>query len=95
MNRIGRYQFRAHRTSAGLFRELCDQVCDQSGPAGLMRCATATAIVTMEVFMKQDVVLEMRIGLKFFVAAENRASAVGTAQKDLEQPAAQFVRDLV
>src|SRR5262249_43725293 len=45
--------------------------------------------------MKQNVVLEMRIGLKFFVAAENRAPAVCAAQKKLEQAPAQLVRDLV
>ena len=37
----------------------------------------------------------MGIGLKFFIIAENRTSPVGTAQEDLEQSAAQFVRDLV
>src|SRR6266508_1150912 len=96
MNRPGRYRFRALHTSAGLFFcELADEIRDQSGPAGLVRCATATAIVAVEVFMEQDVVLEMRISLKFLVGAEHGTPAVGSAHKQLEHTAAQFIRDLV
>src|SRR5215813_14034478 len=94
MNRLGRDRFRAFYIRGRRLRQLADEVGDQSGPAGLVGCATAAAIVAVEVFMEQDVVFEMRVGLKFFVAAENRTSPVGTAQEDLEQPAAQFVRDL-
>ena len=93
MNRFGRDG--AHYTRGGPLRELADQIGDQPGPAGLVGCATAPAIVAVEVFMEQDVVLEMRIGLKFFVAAENRTSTIGTAQEDLEQSAAQLVRYLL
>src|SRR5262245_46637471 len=83
MNRIGQYRFRAFDARAGLIRELRDQVRDQSGPAGLVRCATATAIVAVEVFMEQDVVLEMRIGLKFFVAAKTGRLPSGPRRKIL------------
>src|SRR5262249_23408362 len=78
-----------------LFRELVDQVGDEPRPTGLVRCATAAAIVAVEIFMEQDVILEMRIGLKFLVAAENRAPAICPAQKKLEQASAQLVCDLV
>src|SRR5262245_38233571 len=95
MNRLARYRFRFLPTSAGLFRELADEIRDQSGPTSLVRGATATAIVAVEVFMEQDVVLEMRIGLKFLIGTEHRTPAVGPAHKQLEQSAAQFNRDLV
>src|SRR5262245_55939933 len=84
MNGLTRNRFRGRRVSIRLFRELADQVGNEPGPTGLVRCATAAAIVAVEIFVKQDVVLEMGIGLKFLVAAENRAPAVAPAQKKLE-----------
>ena len=55
--------------------QLADQVGDEPGPAGLMRSAAAAAIVAVEVLVEQDVVLEVWIGLKFLVAAEDGAPA--------------------
>src|SRR6516165_5286196 len=60
--------------------ELIDKVGDEAGPAGLMRGAASAAIIAVEVFMKKDVILELRIHLKLFVISENRTSSVGTAQ---------------
>ena len=85
----------SHERRVVLSAKLANEIRDQSGPAGLVRGAAAAAIVAVEVFVEQDVVLEMGIGLKFFVVAENRAPAVGTAQEELDHAAAQFVRDLV
>src|SRR5947199_41631 len=57
MNRLSRYRFRLLHTSAGLFfREVANEIRDQSGPAGLVRCATATAVVAGEVFKENDAV---------------------------------------
>src|SRR6516165_1708767 len=75
--------------------ELIDKVGDEAGPTGLMRGAASAAIIAVEVFMKKDVILELRIGLKLLVISENRASAVGTAQKEAQQAPAQLVGDLV
>src|SRR6476659_6147656 len=88
LNRLSRRRFRACDISSLFVHELTDQIRHQPGPTGLVRCAAAAAVVAVEVFMEQDVVLEMRIGLKFFVAAEHRSPAVGAALEQLEHAAA-------
>src|SRR5262245_12179398 len=45
----------------------------QPGPSSLMRCAHATARIAMKVFMKQNVILEMRVTGLFRMAFQNRA----------------------
>ena len=78
-----------------LLVELIDEVGDEAGPAGLMRSATAAAIVAVKVLEEQDVVLEIRIGLELFIASEDGAPSIGTALKELQQTPAQFVADLI
>src|SRR4051812_46982695 len=60
-----------------------------------MRSATAAAIVAVKVLVKQEVVLEVGIRLKLFVAAEDGAPPVRTAPEQLEQAAAKLVGDLL
>src|ERR1700745_2039194 len=95
LNRLSRHRFRACDISSGFVHELTDQIRPQPGPTGLVRCAAAPPVVAVKVFMEQDVVLEMRIGLKFLIAAEHRAPAVGVTLEQLEHAAAQLVGNLV
>ena len=62
--------------------ELGDHIGDQPAPAGLMRSAKPAAIVAIEIFVEQDVVLEMRIGLQLVGIAEDRAPPVLVAPED-------------
>src|SRR5690348_2704901 len=95
LNRLSRQRFRRRDLSGFFVRKLSDQIRHQPGPTGLVRGAAAAAIVAMKVFMEKNVVLEMRIGLKFFVAAEHWAPAVGAALEELEQAAAQLIGNLI
>src|ERR1700730_5799826 len=74
---------------------LLDKVGDQSGPAGLVGCAAAAAVVAVEILVEQNVVLEMGIDLKLFVGAKNRAPSVRTPQKNPEDPTTQLVGNFI
>src|SRR5687768_13531667 len=67
-----------------------EHLCDQTGPAGLVAGAKPGAVVAMEVFVKQQVILPVGICLEFFRAAENRTPAILVTQKDAGQPSGQF-----
>src|SRR5262249_5106609 len=95
LNRFSRDRFRASDMSNVFVHELTDQIRYEPGPTGLVRRTAATAVVAVKVFMEQDVVLEMRIGLKFFVAAEHWAPAAGAALEQLEHAATQLIGNLV
>src|SRR5215471_16138898 len=64
---------------------------DQRCPAGLMAGADAGAVISVEVFMKRNVIPPMRIGLKVVVVAPNGASTAAgrVAQEDVRQPTRQ------
>ena len=47
-----------------LFSALLQQLGDQAGPAGLMAGAEPGAVVAVEVFVEQDQVAPVRIGLE-------------------------------
>ena len=47
---------------------------DQAGPAGLVRGAHAAAGVAVEIFVEQDVILEMRVGLRVWDDISRRAA---------------------
>jgi hypothetical protein len=49
----------------------------------------------VEILVEEDVILEMRVGLKLFVVSENRAPAVRTPQKEPDQTPAQLISDLI
>src|SRR6516165_11306156 len=75
--------------------QLRDKVGDEAGPARLVRSATAAAIVTVEVFVEEDVVLEIGVALELFIPSENGAPAVGTTTKNRYQAARQLISDFV
>src|SRR5215471_5090084 len=72
-----------------------DHVGDQGAPAGLVRGAEPAAGVAVVVFVEQDVVLEMRIGLHLLVTAEDGAASLVVAPEDVDEASAQFVGNLL
>src|SRR5215813_5831793 len=76
-------------------RNLRDQVCHKTGPAGLVRSAAPASIVAVKALVEQDVVLEMRVGLELFICAENGPSTVHAAAKQVDEAVAEFIGDLV
>src|SRR5215475_13348123 len=75
--------------------QLSDKVGDEAGPAGLVRSATAASIVTMEVLVKEDIVLEIGIALELFIHSENGTPAVGVTTENIYEPATQLISDFV
>ena len=63
--------------------QLRDKVGDEAGPARLVRSATAAAIVTVEVLVEGDIVLEMGIALEVFIPSENGRLPPGSRRKIL------------
>ena len=57
------------------------EFCHQTRPAGLVACAHATARIAMEIFVEQDVILEMRIRREFGVILQDRTLTVFAFQK--------------
>ena len=55
-----------------------------------MTRADAGAVVAVEVFVKQDVVPPVRVGLKLFSTAVDGPPAVFVAQEDSDQPSAEI-----
>src|SRR6516164_11281759 len=60
-----------NRTGLLLLRELLDEVCHERGPACLVRGAATAPVLAVKIFMEQDVILEVRIGLELFIIAED------------------------
>src|SRR5262245_3905283 len=83
------------KRSKRLVMQLGDHVGDQRAPAGLVRGAEPLAGVAVVVFVEQDAVPEMRIGLHLLVVAEDRAPALLVAPEDVDQAAAQVVGDVL
>ena len=71
--------------------EELDQLSHQSGPARLVARPQARAVVAMEIFVEQDVVLPVWIGLKFLRAAVNRPPPGLVPQEDPRQPVGDLV----
>ena len=59
-----------------------DQLRDDTGPARLVAGSKARAIVTVEIFVEQDVIFPLRIGLKFLRTSVHRPPARSVSQKD-------------
>src|SRR5689334_12926424 len=53
----------------------------QGGPTGLMRCANAATVVAVKIFVKQNVILELRIAREFRMTFQNGPLAVAAFQK--------------
>ncbi len=75
--------------------EELDQLCDHAGPTGLVACPEARAIIAVEVFVEEDVVLPMRIRLEFFGSAIDWPPARLIAQKDVHQTIGDILSYLV
>src|SRR5271157_3948818 len=58
----------------------------QAGPAGLMACSQTSAIISVEILVEQDVILPVRIGLKFLRSPVNRSTASLVAEEYSGQP---------
>src|SRR6266545_5588011 len=65
-----------------LFPALLQELGHEAGPAGLVTRADAGAVVAMEVFVEEDQVPPVRIGLEHLEAAVHRAPAVRTDEED-------------
>src|SRR5271165_6596202 len=52
--------------------EKLDQLCDHTGPTGLMAGPEARAVIAVEVLVEKDVILPLGIGLEFLRAAVHR-----------------------
>src|SRR6266403_2825251 len=58
-----------------------------------MARADPRAIVTVEILVKRDEILPVRVGLKFLRAAENRPAAVFVAEKNPRESMGNLTRD--
>ncbi len=63
-----------------------DELGHKPRPSGLMACTQARAVVTVEVFVEQDVIPPMRIGLELLRAAVYRTPSTLIAQEDPSEP---------
>ena len=75
--------------------QLVNKVDDEAGPARLVRSAASAAIVAVEVFVEEDVVLEIGIALKFSTPSEDGALAVGITTKNVYEATTQLISDFV
>ncbi len=63
-----------------------DEFGNQSGPAGLVTSAEPCTVVSMEVFIEEDVVAPEGITLEFFGAAIDGSPTMLVAQEDPSEP---------
>src|SRR6516165_2975685 len=68
--------------------------CDESSPAGLVAGTQAGTVVPMKVFIKQNVIPPVGIGLEFLRPAIDRASSGGIAHKGCRQSPRDLLRYL-
>jgi hypothetical protein len=64
------------------FSKKFDQFRDNASPASLVARSQARAVISVEVLVEQDVILPMRIGLKFLCRAVHWSPARLIAQED-------------
>ena len=60
---------------------LLQEFCDEPGPAGLVAGADARAVVAVKIFIEEQVILPLRIGLESFRTAEHRPAAAAIFQE--------------
>jgi hypothetical protein len=77
-----------------LFCILDDQGSDQAGPPRLMTRANPSAVVTVKVFVEQNVVTPVGIGLKRLTAAIDRATTRAISLEQGDQPLRKGDRDV-
>src|SRR5262249_41462797 len=73
--------------------EQMDQSRDHSRPACLVARAQAGAIITMKIFVEQQVITPVRVGLKFLRAAVDRPSSLFVLQENVCQSIADLPAD--
>src|SRR3954447_24790169 len=76
------------------FTALLHQLGDNSSPPGLMTGSKAGTGISMEVFMKENQVAPVRIGLELFEIAEHRPSTFCVSKKNVGHAAGQFTRNI-
>src|SRR5262249_43420242 len=83
------------RAAGSRWNAWLQQLCDQSGPARLMRRAESPAGVTMEMLVELHVVAEVRVVLDVRSISHERAAAALVAEEEIAQPRSELARDLV
>src|SRR5207253_1679916 len=73
-----------------VFAALLQRLGDQSGPARLVTCPDATAVVAMEIFVEQNEIAPVGVVLELVGLPVDRAATGGVAQEDRVQPAREF-----
>src|SRR5262245_5647104 len=71
---------------------LLNQLCDQSGPAGLVACTDPSPVVAVEVFVEQEAIMPMWIVLESVCPAEDRTFSFGIREEDMYQPTGDLCR---
>ena len=79
----------------GINGEIVGQINDKTTPAGLVAGANAGPIVTMEVLMKQQIILPVGIALEGLLAAKNWPLTFSIACKNGDEPVRKMLSDLV
>jgi hypothetical protein len=72
------------------FAALLQQFCDKPRPAGLMARADASAVIAVEIFVKEHQVSPVRIALERLGAAVHRASTVGSTEEEVGETTRQL-----
>ena len=71
-----------------------DHLRDQPSPAGLMVGAQPGTVVAVEILVELQVVVPMRIGLKFFRSTVHRALALCVPEKNGRKAVGNLLADL-
>lgn len=71
-----------------------DELGHEPGPAGLMAGAQSRPVVAVEIFVKEDVIAPMGIGLELLCAAVYRTPAALIAQEDPSEPVGDLLAHL-
>jgi hypothetical protein len=58
-----------------------DQLGNAARPAGLMACSKPCTVVTMKIFIKENEISPVRVGLELLCATVHRPSTVLIAEK--------------
>src|SRR5437773_12113388 len=87
--RLGAFQGWAGETipwKVRLFAVLLHELGEQGGPSCLVACADARAVVAVKIFVKENQISPVGIGLEPLFAAIERPPAVAGAQENSGQP---------
>ena len=66
-----------------LFAALLEKFGDQAGPACLVACAQSRTVVSMKVFVEQNVIAKMLVRLELFRVAEHRSAPAVILQENM------------